>query len=1051
MNLVELFIRRPVLTIVSSILILLFGGLGFTYLGVRQYPAVEPAIVTVTTNYPGSNPDIIESQITEPLEQSINGISGIRTLTSVSSEGRSNITVEFNLGIDLESAANDVRDRVSRSIRSLPPDVDPPSVAKANADSDPILFLAVQSNQRNLLQLTDFAANVIKERVQTIPGVSDVLVWGEKKYAMRLYLDPIKMAAARVTPGDISRALRTENVELPAGRLEGANTEISIRTLGRLSTEEDFNDMILLAQTDRVVRLRDVGYAQLNPENERTLLRRNGIPMVGVAVLPQPGSNQVAIADEFYARMNRMKKEFPKDIEVVIGFDSTDFVRLSIKEVQETLLISFVLVALVIFLFLRDWRSTLIPVIAMPVSLVGALFIMYVAGFSINVLTLLGLVMATGLVVDDAIVVLENIYKKIEAGQKPMEAAIVGTKEIVFAVISTTVTLAAVFLPIIFLEGLTGRLFREFAVVIAGSVLISAFVSLTLTPMMSARMLKHNENHNAFFRVTERFFVWLNHAYERALNAFLHRRWLVFGIMIGAVGLIYLGLTLVKSELAPLEDRSRLQIYATAPEGTSYEFMDKYIARVGEAMMDSIPEVNDLVSVTSPGFSGAGNSGFFRAFLVPPSQRKRTQMQIAEATPKLLSRFPAARTFVTQEPTISTSTRAGLPVMFVLQTANLDKLREYLPKFLEAARADPTFVVVDQNLKFNKPELRLKVNREKAQLLGVSVQDIASTLQLGISGGRMGFFIKDGKQYQVIGQVKRENRDKPSDLNNLYVRNTRGELVSLDNVISREEQSTPPQLYRFNRFVSATVSAGLAPGKTLGDGIAAMQRIAKTTLDDSFSTSLDGPSRDFAESASSLLFAFTLALILIYLVLAAQFESFIDPFIILLTVPLALAGALISLVIFKQTMNIFSQIGMIMLIGLVTKNAILIVEFANQLRDEGRNRWDAAREAAASRFRPILMTSLATVLGALPIALALGAGSESRVSMGIVIIAGLIFASLLTLFVIPALYTYLSRRKPNLPEDTIDGGNGHSVNGNGVTVLPQQPSIAVLHPEPLAD
>ena len=1016
MNFAEIFIRRPVLTLVSSLLIVLFGLIGLQYLGVRQFPAVEPPVVTVTTDYPGSNAQIIESQITEPLEQSINGISGIRTLTSVSSEGRSNITVEFTVGTDLEAAANDVRDRVSRAIRQLPPDVNPPSVAKSDADANPIIFLAVQSSKRDLLELTDFAVNVIKERVQTIPEVSAVNIWGEKRYSMRLYLDPIKMAAAAVTPVDVRRALSQQNIELPAGRIEGANTELSLRTLGRLNTVEDFNNLILKAEPNRVVRLREVGYAIEGPQNERTLLRRNGIPMVGVVILPQPGANQVAIADEFYKRIRKMKTEFPADIDVVIGFDTTEFIRQSINEVQETLLIAFALVAFVIFLFLRDWRSTLIPVVAMPISLIGALFIMYLLNYSINVLTLLGLVLATGLVVDDAIVVLENIYKKVEGGEDPMQASIRGSREIVFAVISTTVTLAAVFLPIIFLEGLTGRLFREFGVVVAGSVLISAFVSLTLTPMMCGRLLKHNPRPGAFFRITERFYVRLNELYARSLAAFLRRRWVVFPLLVLIAGTMVWVFGNLKSELAPLEDRSRFSVFASAPEGTSYEYMDAYTRRVAEMIMDSIPELSDAVSVTSPGFgSASANSSFFRLFFVRPEQRKRTQMQLAEDLPRLLARFPAARTFVTQEQTISTNLRGGLPVQFVLQAPNFDKLRDALPRFLELARQDPTFVVVDENLKFNKPELQLTINRSKALQLGLNVEDVSSTLQLAISGTRIGYYIRNGKQYEVIGQVMRGNRDEPADLKNLFLRNTRGELISMDNVVEAQESATPPQLYRFNRYVSATVSAGLAPGKTLGDGIAAMRRIATQALDESFSTSLDGSSRDFAESSSSLLFAFVLALVLIYLVLAAQFESFFDPFIIMLSVPLALAGAVLSLWLFKQTLNIFSQIGMIMLIGLVTKNAILIVEFANQLRDTGLGKLDAARQAAASRFRPILMTTLSTVLGALPIALALGAGSESRVSMGIVVIGGLLFSAFLTLYLIPALYTYLNRRKPAAP------------------------------------
>jgi len=1001
-----------VLAIVMSIVILLFGIIGYTYLGVREYPSVDPPIITVSTTYTGANADVIESQITEPLEESINGIAGIRTLTSVSRDGRSTITVEFDLDIDLEAAANDVRDRVSRAARNLPPDVEIPIVSKADADATPIVFMTVQSDTRNLLELSEIANNIFKERLQTIPGVSEIRIWGEKKYSMRMWLNPAKLAAYNLTPLDVNTALNRENVELPTGLIEGNNTELSIRTIGRLQTEEDFDNLIIKEDEGRVVRFKDIGYAKLEAENLRSILKRNGIPMVGVVLIAQPGANNIAIADEFYRRVGQIKKNLPADISTGIGFDVTQYIRASISEVKETILVAFGLVVLIIFLFLRDWRTTIIPVLAIPISLIGAFFIMYIADFSINVLTLLGIVLAIGIVVDDAIVVLENIYSKIETKMEPLEAGRKGSAEIFFAIISTTIALAAVFLPVIFLSGLTGRLFREFGIVIAGSVLISAFVALTLTPMLSTKILKRRETHNWFYNKTEPFFVWMNNLYRRHLNTFMKKRWLVLPVIIAVFLIIYMLGSSLQSELAPLEDRSRLQLSVTAPEGATFDYMDSFMDRLTEVISDSVPENDAIISITSPSFgaSSSVNSGSVQLVLTQPDTRIRTQQEIADKLSADLSQYTQARVYVTQQQTIGGGNRGGLPVQFVIQAPNFEKLRKVLPQFMDEAGKNPAFTVVDVNLKFNKPELKISIDRQRARTLGVSTIDIAQTIQSAFSGQRFGFFIKDGKQYQVIGQVARENRDAPVDLRSLYVKNNRGELIQLDNVITTTEQSTPPQLYRYNRYVSATVSAGLAPGKTIGDGIAAMDQVAKKVLDDSFSTSLDGASKDFAESSSSLMFAFILALVLIYLVLAAQFESFRDPFIILLTVPLAIAGAVISLWYFNQTLNIFSEIGIIMLIGLVTKNGILIVEFANQRKTSGITKTEAVMEAASSRLRPILMTSLSTILGILPIALALGAGSESRVSMGIAVIGGLIFSTFLTLFIIPAVYSYVSSK-----------------------------------------
>ncbi len=1018
MSLAQLSIKRPVLATVMSITIVLFGAIGYTYLGVREYPSVDPPIITVSTDYTGANADVIETQITEPLEESINGIAGIRSLKSVSRDGRSTITVEFNIDVDLEAAANDVRDRVSRALRLLPPDTEPPIVSKADADGNPIAFLNIKSETRSLLEISAIAENIFKERLQTIDGVSEVRIWGQKRYSMRLWLDQYKLAAFGLTPLDVRNALNRNNVELPTGRIEGVNTELTVRTLGRLTTEAEFNDLIIKQDGNGIVRLKDIGRAELFPENERTLLKRDGVPMVGTVLIPQPGANYIEIVDEFYRRIEQIKKDLPTDIDIGIGFDQTIFIRQSINEVVQTVFIAFGLVIFIIFFFLRDWRTTFIPVIVIPIALIGSFFIMYLFNFSINVLTLLGIVLAIGLVVDDAIIVLENIYKKIEIGMPPQEAGIKGTAEIFFAVIATTIALASVFMPVMFLEGLTGRLFREFGVVIAGAVIISSFVALSLTPMLATKILKTRTKHNKFYESTEPFFTGLTNAYAKSLNWYMDRRWLSFPIIIVTFSMIYFFGSQLQSELAPIEDRSSLRIVSTAPEGTSYDFMEQYMNELVALIEENVPEKRTLVSVTSPGFgaSSSVNSGFVRVLLTEPHEREISQQEITERMQKILPRLPDARSFVIQEQTIG-SARGGLPIQFVLQAPNMDKLQSIIPDFMDSVLNDPTFAMADVNLKFNKPELQVDINRMKVLDLGLSIIDIAQTLQLTLSGARFDFFVMEGKQYQVIGQLERANRNKPLDLKSIYVRNNRGELIQLDNVVEVSGTSSPPQLYRFDRFASATVSASLAQGKTIADGIGVMNRIAGNVLDETMYTALDGPSKDYEESSSSLVFIFALALILIYLVLSAQFESFRAPFIIMFTVPLAIGGAILSLWLFGQTLNIFSQIGQIMLIGLVTKNGILIVEFANQIKARGYNPMYAAKLSAALRFRPILMTSLSTILGILPIALALGAGSESRRSMGIAVIGGLIFSTILTLYVIPAIYSYFSGKRAVLTEE----------------------------------
>ncbi len=1012
MSLSSVSINRPVLSTVFAIIILLFGFVGLTYLGVREFPSVDPAIITVSTSYPGANSDVIETQITEPLEQNINGIPGVRSLTSVSRQGGSNITVEFELSVDLETAANDVRDKVSQATRLLPRDCDPPTVAKADADANPILFLTVESGKRSLLQLSEIAELTLKEQLQTVSGVSAVGIFGQKRYSMRLWIDPVKLAGYGLTPMDVRNAINRENVELPSGSIEGTNTQLTIRTLGLMTTPKEFNELIIKQSGDQIVRFRDIGRAELGPEDIRGILKRDGVPMVMVVIIPQPGSNHIDIVDEVYRRLSYINKDLPEDVKVNVNYDNTEYIRSSIKEVKDTIFIAFILVVVIIYFFLRSWRATLIPILVIPVSLVGSFFIMYLAGFTINVLTLLALVLAIGIVVDDAIVVMENIYVKVESGMSPLEAGLKGSKEIYFAIISTTITLISVFFPIVFLEGITGRLFREFSIVMAGAVAISAFLALSLTPMVSTKLLRHEKRHSWFFRKTERFFNRLNQAYKNGLDSFLRRRNYAFLILIVALTVVVILWKTIPSEMAPLEDRSQITINTTATEGSTYEYMLAYADDIAKLVEEKVPErISYTVMVRG------GSSANIRVTLTKPDKRERTQQEIADQLSVDLRKKTKARAFVMQQSTFG-SRRSGMPVQYVLQATSIDKLREVLPVFMSRVMDSEVLQMADVNLKFTKPELRIHINREKAITLGVSTQNIGQTLQLALSGQRFGYFFMNGKQYQILGELARENRNKPLDLKSLYVRNDKGDMIQFDNLVSLSEETAPPQLYRYNRFVAATVSAGLAKGKTISEGLAEMDRIADEVLDDSFRTALAGDSKDFRESSSSLMFAFVLALILIFLVLAAQFESFKDPLIVMMTVPLALTGALLFMWYFDITMNIFSQIGLIMLIGLVSKNGILIVEFANQRKNAGQSKIEAIKAAAASRFRPILMTSMATILGISPLALGLGEGAQSRVSMGIAVVGGMIFSTFLTLFVVPAIYTFISSESKKYTDET---------------------------------
>jgi hydrophobe/amphiphile efflux-1 (HAE1) family protein len=1010
MTISDIALKRPVGSIVLSLMIILLGLVGFNFLGVRLYPAIDPPVITVQTSYTGANAEIIESQITEPLEKTINGIEGVKSITSQSAMGISTITVEFELGSDLEKAANDVRDKASQGMRSLPQDIDaPPTVTKADANSDPIIMLAVQSTTMNALQMSDYAENILMEKLQTIPGISSVSIYGQQKPAMRLWLDPAKMSAYNLTASDVDAALTKENVEMPGGKIRGNTTELTVKTRGRLVTEDDFNSLIIKQTENQVVRLRDIGEASLGAQNEESGSTINGTTGVMLALTPLPGANDIQIADEFYKRLDQIKKNVPKGLELNIARDKSIFVRQSVSDVVETLLIAIFLVVMIIFLFFRNWIIALRPLIDIPVSLIGTFFIMYIFGYSVNVLTLLGIVLATGLVVDDGIVVTENIFKRIEAGMDKWKAAFEGTREIFFAVISTSLTLAIVFVPVIFLQGFTGRLFREFGIVVACAVLISALVSLTLTPVLNVLLGGSASHHSKFYLSSEFFFVAVEKKYRRFLTFFIQNKWISFSILGLCVLMIFTLSKTLKSELAPLEDHSFIRTSITAPEGTEFTTTKKMLDKIVRFNMDSVPQAKYVLARYGGGNSSSSvNTGFVITFLSDPTERKVSQQKIYDKLSKMYGKNADARVIASQEPTITTSGSGGLPVQFVLQNIDFDKLHDVLPKFLDEAQNSSVFSNVDVNLKFNKPELNITVDRLKANSLGVNEKDVSNALDLAYSGSRYGYFLQNNKQYYIIGQVARDDRNMPGDISSLYVRTNTGNMIQLDNIVKIKENSNPPILYHYNRYKSATVSANLAEGKTLGEGIDEMQRIADKLLDPSFTTALSGPSRDFAESNSNISFALILALLLIYLILAAQFESFRDPFIIMLTVPMAIAGAMLSLWIFGQTLNIFSEIGIILLIGIVTKNGILIVEFANQKRKRGMNKRVAAFEAAAARFRPILMTSLATMFGALPIAFALGAGASSRVSLGIVVVCGLMFSLVLTLFVIPVTYIAMS-------------------------------------------
>ena len=1013
MSVSQLSVRRPVLMTVMALVILLLGFFGLTSLGIREYPNVDYPLIQVRTSYPGANAAVVEAEVTEILEASINSASGIKALTSTSRDGFSYISIEFETGMDLEAAANEIRDRVSRVRRRLPDDVDEPTVYKSDSDNDPILMVSLVSDKLDPMEVSELANNHVKERLQTINGVSEVAIWGEKRPVVRLWLDPVRMQALGVSGAQMAAALKQGNLELPSGSIEGSETTLSIRTLGRILDPKSFGNIAVKTAADgNVIRISDVADIHYEPKDTRTGFRRNGKNSITIALMAQPGSNHVEIANEFYKRVEDIRREIPKDVELLYGRDTSINIRASIKEVVETIFIAFILVIAIIFAFLREGRTTFIPMVVVPVSVIGSFFVLYLCGFSINVLTLLAMVLAIGLVVDDAIVIVENIYHKIENGMTPKQAAVAGTNEIFFAVIATSIVLMTVFVPVLALGGTTGLLFREFVAVMIGTVFLSTLCALTLSPMLCSKFLKHQKK-GFFFKITEPFFEGFNGLYSRLLGGFLRLRFLLFPIVAALFAAAYFCFNNMSSEMAPTEDSNAVMVNMSMPEGVNLS----RTKRMADEFADEVISILDSNEYTEfqAGAWNAGNSRM-RLFLNDDKKSRRPQSEIARVIQVLGNEYPDLRVMVFEPQSISTQ-RGGLPMQFVLQAPNIEVLRDLVPKFEEAASKSPVFSVVNSNLRFTKPELHIEILRDKANEEGVSVNDIAQAVQLAISDQTYGDYYKDGRQYDIIGAVGYQYRDTPENLSMLTVKNGKGELVSLDNFITYKEQSASPSLPRYNRFSAATIQAGLVPGKTIGDGVEEMRSIAKKILKDypSVSTTLSGSSKEFEESSSGLYVVFMLALALVFLVLAGQFESFRAPFVIFFTVPLALSGALVSLYVTGQTLNIFSEIALILLIALVTKNGILIVEFANQIAENtGCSKLEAARMAAERRFRPIHMTSMSTVLGAVPLIMT---GTPSRIAMGVAIAGGLTFATFMTLFIVPAAYSFFAGKVESVRSD----------------------------------
>jgi multidrug efflux pump len=1009
MKISHLSIERPVLATVMSLTILIFGLIAFLQLPVREYPDIDPPIISVVTIYRGASPSVIETQITNVLEEQFATLEGVKTMTSSSREEGSIITIEFELGRNVDEAANDVRDRVSRIRGTLPREINDPIISKVDANAEAIVWLALSSGNRSGLELTDIADRVLKERIQRLPGVGSVTIAGERRYAMRVWLDPLRMASRGLTTQDVEAAVRRENAEIPAGRVEGQGRELAVRTRGELSTAEEFGAIIVSQSETDVVRLRDVADVTLGAEDERTLARYNGLPAVGLGIVKQSKASTVDVAAEIHKALPELIGLLPDGVKLDVAFDSSTFINESISEVKETLIIAVVLVVLVVLAFLKNFRATIIPSLAIPISIIGALAVVYFAGFTLNILTLLAFVLAIGLVVDDAIVVLENVYRHMEMGKTRWQAAMDASAEIGFAVIATTISLVAVFVPLAFLTGSVGRLFNEFGVAVAVAVLISGFVALTLTPMLSSQILKplHGGGKGWATRSFDAFFEALHRTYERILRGSLRRTGLTIAAGLVAVVLGVVLFKLLPSELVPTEDRGWCFGIVIAPEGATLDYTDKNLREI-ERILLARPEHQGLFTAIGLSFAGPGSvsNGIMFFLLKDRGEREKSVQQIVqELFPQLIS-IPGVLAFVVNPPSLGNASSNS--VEYVLQAETYEELSAAVGTMLAEASKLGYLVNLDSDLRLNKPQLDVNIDRERAAGLGVSVSDIGTTLETFLAGRQVGNFKRGTKQYYVILQTRAGDRSTPSAIENIYIRGAGG-LVQLASVVNMQKTVAPKELNHYNRIRSATITGSLVPGVTLGQALDDLDRIATTSLPAGIKREYAGQSLEYKSSSAGLYFMFLLAIVFIYLVLAAQFESFVHPLTILLTVPLAVFGALLTLFIFGQSLNIYSQIGLIMLVGLVTKNAILIVEFANQLRASGRQIAEAVIEAATIRLRPILMTSFATIFGVLPIAIGLGAGAESRRPLGLAVVGGLFFSTFLTLVLVPAVYVLLGR------------------------------------------
>ncbi len=1019
MVLSDICIRRPVFATVMSLIIVLIGLVSYKRLAVREYPKIDEPVVTVDTRYPGASSEIVESQVTKPMEDSIAGIDGIDVLTSISRAEQSQITVRFRLEKDPESGANDVRDRVSRVRAKLPQTIEEPVIAKVEADANPIIWLSFSSDNMSPLDLTDIANRIVKPRLQLLPGAADVRIGGERKYAMRIWLNRDKLAAYRLTPADVEDALRRQNVEVPAGRIESQQREFSVVSQTDLTTPSQFEDIVVRTVNDYAVRIKDVAEVKLGPATERTSVRFNGQNAVSLGVIRQATANPLELARYVKAEVPRLNEELASQgVEIAISVDNTLFIERSIQSVYTTIDEAAVLVALVIFVFLRSLRASVIPLVTIPVSLIGAFALMALAGFTINTLTLLALVLAIGLVVDDAIVVLENIYRHIENGMKPFEAALKGSREIGFAVIAMTLTLAAVYAPVVFTPGRTGRLFVEFALTLAGAVVVSGFVALTLSPMMCSVLLKHQEKHGVIYRVIENALDTITAVYRRMLVGALSARWLVILAYVAVIGaLAWLG-TSMKKELAPVEDRGTIFTAITGPDGASLEYTEKY-ARLLEKIAEETKEI-DRIFIIAGNPTVERGVAFFRT--VDWSERKRSTLDmIKEMQPKMAG-VPGVLAFPNAPPSLGQSIRERPVNLVVLTNASYAELQSVAQQIVAEASKNPGLTNIDTDLRLNKPQVNVEIDRDKAADAGVQVEAVGRTLETMLGGRNVTRFKKGGDQYDVIVQMQIGERDAPDDINNIFMRGTgkNGEpdqMIPLSSLLQVRETVAPRELNHFGQRRAVTISANLANGYTQGEAVEFMEETAKKILKPGYATDLSGSSREYRASSGSLILTFVLALAFIYLVLAAQFESFIDPFIIMLTVPLSMVGALTALKWSGGTLNVYSQIGLITLVGLITKHGILIVEFANQLREHGKSLREAIIEAAILRLRPILMTTGAMVLGAVPLALATGAGAESRIQIGWVIVGGMTFGTALTLFVVPSFYTFLARKSMHRSAD----------------------------------